>query len=249
MSCSLQRSLNLTAVPHRLIAVPELLTITAAAASGALLGALGPLALVRLPEPVDPDTGELDPEKTTYAELARTPKLPLWLGVGSAIYAGLAAAFLPDVAHIGAWVLLGAFGVLLAFVDAKTHLLPRFLVWPLYGLVWLAMGVAALVNSDATILLHSLYGNLAVFGAFLVLFFVAAFFFRGGFGYGDVRLSAVLGVVLGPLGLTATFIGIYAGFVLGAVVGVVRNRGRLRGQPALAFGPFMILGALAALFF
>lgn len=229
--------------------MPDPFLIAAAVMAGAALGALGPLALARLPEPVDPDTGEIDADKITYAELARTRGLTLWLALGSAAYAAIAAIFLPDVAQVGAWVLLGAFGVLLAFIDARTHLLPRFLVWPLYVLVWLAMGAAALIRSDATILLHALYGNLAVFGAFWILFLVAAMFFGGGFGYGDVRLSAALGVVLGPLGLTAAFVGIYGGFVLGAVVGVARHRGRFRGQPPLAFGPFMILGALAALFF
>ena len=214
-----------------------------------MLGALGPLALRRLPEPLDDETGEPDPDKITYATLAGTPRLSWWLALGAAMYGAIAAVFLDEKAFVPAWVVLGAFGVLLAFIDAKTHLLPRYLVWPLYVLMWLGVALAALLRSDTQILLHALYGNLIVFAAFVLLYVVAALFFRGGFGYGDVRLSAALGVLLGPLGMVATFAGIYAGFALGAVIGLARNRGRMRGQAALAFGPFMILGALAALYF
>ena len=222
--------------------MPDLLLIGGAAISAAVLAAAGPVALSRLPEPEDPDEG-----KTPYADLGRTRGLGGGLAAFAALYAGVAAALLPEPALIGVWILLGAFGGLLAFVDWHTHLLPRYLVWPLFVLVWIALGIGAAIARDADIVLHALYGNLAVFAAFWLLYLVAGVFFRGGFGYGDVRLSAALGAALGPFGIAPTFLGIYAGFALGAIVGVVRQRGRLRGQAPLAFGPFMILGAIGGL--
>lgn len=227
--------------------MPEILPMLTVAVAAAGLGMLGKPALSALPEPRDPDTGERDPSKSLYADLARTVGLPWWLAAGAAAYAILATALLDEFAFVGVWVFIGAFGVLLAFVDARTHLLPRLLVWPLYALTWIATIAAAVLLREASVLRDALYGNLIVFGIFVLLYVVAGRFFGGGFGYGDVRLSAVLGVALGPHGVTATFAGIYAGFVLAAIVGIIRNRGRVRGQPHLAFGPYMVLGALAGL--
>ena len=69
-------------------------------------------------------------------------------------------------------------------------------------------------------------------------------------GYGDVRLSAVLGFALGYLGWPELLIGIYGGFVAFAVSGFVialvrRDRQVLR--TSYPFGPFLLVGALAGL--
>ena len=68
---------------------------------------------------------------------------------------------------------------------------------------------------------------------------------RGGFGYGDVRLGAMLGGFLGWLGLSYVPIGIFMGFVLGSLVGVALMVGRgADRRTALPFGPFLAAGAL-----
>lgn len=211
---------------------------------GGGLGALGPAVLARLPEPDDPE-----PDKTPYAELARTPRLGMLLALASAAYAGLAGWFVPHPYLLPVWLVLAAVGPLLAFVDWRTHLLPYLIVAPAWVASWVATAIGAAWGRDARLLLHAAIGNVVVFGAFWLLHMLAYRFFGGGFGYGDVRLSAVLGVALGPLGAGPCFWGAYAGFVIGAVVGLVRQRGRLRvkGGPPLAFGPFMIIGAVVGL--
>lgn len=68
-----------------------------------------------------------------------------------------------------------------------------------------------------------------------------------GLGFGDVRLSALLGLYLGWLGPGHPFVGLFAGFLTGAVVGVgllIGSR-RVRGV-AIPFGPFLALGAALA---
>jgi leader peptidase (prepilin peptidase)/N-methyltransferase len=70
-------------------------------------------------------------------------------------------------------------------------------------------------------------------------------------GFGDVKVSLVLGLFLGWLASNwteALAIVLYAmlgGFVLGSIVGVavLISRGRSAGYP---FGPFLALGAVAA---
>ncbi len=68
-------------------------------------------------------------------------------------------------------------------------------------------------------------------------------------GFGDVKLAGVLGLVLGYLSWSALVIGAFLGFLLGALVGVaVIAAGRASRKSAIPFGPFMIAGALLALF-
>lgn len=211
------------------------------ALSAAALASFGPWVLRRLPEPEEPE-----PDKIPYAELAAKPKLWLWLAVSAGVYGALVGWWMPEPKLLPAWILLAAVGVLLAYVDWHTHLLPYLIVAPTWVAVWVLTGVSALWLRDISILKYALYGNLAVFGGFWLLYLLAKLIVGGAFGYGDVRLSAVLGVVLGPLGLTAAFVGIYAGFVLGAIVGFIRQRGRLGARVQSAFGPYMVLGVLAA---
>jgi leader peptidase (prepilin peptidase)/N-methyltransferase len=67
-------------------------------------------------------------------------------------------------------------------------------------------------------------------------------------GFGDVKLAGVVGMVLGYLSWPALLVGAFAGFFLGAVVGLaVIALGAGGRKTAVPFGPFMVAGALAAL--
>jgi leader peptidase (prepilin peptidase)/N-methyltransferase len=66
-------------------------------------------------------------------------------------------------------------------------------------------------------------------------------------GFGDVRLAALIGLYLGWLGLLQVPIGLFLGFLLGAVVGsvaLVASRSGLRTK--IPFGPFLAAGAILA---
>ena len=65
----------------------------------------------------------------------------------------------------------------------------------------------------------------AAFTFFFVLHLVAP----GGMGFGDVRLSFVLGLFLGWLGWPYVLGGLFAGFLYGAVIGMRADRGRAPG--------------------
>jgi leader peptidase (prepilin peptidase)/N-methyltransferase len=69
----------------------------------------------------------------------------------------------------------------------------------------------------------------------------------GGLGLGDVKLLAVLGLFLGWLGWGVLVLGVAFGFVLGALVAVGMLASRRAGlRDHLAFGPWLIAGALVA---
>lgn len=213
------------------------MTILLCAVIAALLGGLGPEILARLPEPLEPDPG-----KPLYADLGRRAGLRWWLALGSGMLAAFAGWAIGEPRLLPVWVLLAAFTPLLAHIDAATHLLPFYIVAPLYVASWLAVGISALLMSDPQVLWHALVGNLALFGSYFVVGLV------GPMGYGDVRLSAVLGVALGPLGLQPAFCGVLFGLVLGALFGLLfLIAGRATSKTPIAFGPYLLLGAFGAL--
>jgi leader peptidase (prepilin peptidase)/N-methyltransferase len=65
-----------------------------------------------------------------------------------------------------------------------------------------------------------------------------------GMGLGDVALAPVLGLVLGWLGWGPALVGLGAGFVIGAAIGVVLLlSGRARAGSKVPHGPFLLSGA------
>ena len=62
-------------------------------------------------------------------------------------------------------------------------------------------------------------------------------------GFGDVRLSGVLGIALGQLGWGPLIVGVYSGFLLGGVIGGLLSALRLVDRKGYPFGPFMLVGA------
>ena len=87
-------------------------------------------------------------------------------------------------------------------------------------------------------------GSLALFVFYLLLRMLRA----GGMGGGDVKLSGVLGVFLGYLGWDAVLTGAVAGFVFGGLFAAALLLARRGGRDtAVAFGPWMLLGAWAAI--
>ena len=94
--------------------------------------------------------------------------------------------------------------------------------------------------------MRSAEGAAAVFAVLFVLHVAAP----RGFGYGDVKLAGVLGGYLGWFGWGAVYYGIFAGFVLGAVLSVgLLAAGRVTMKTPVPFGPMLITGALLVVAF
>ena len=79
-----------------------------------------------------------------------------------------------------------------------------------------------------------------------VLFLVVLAYPKG-MGMGDVKLLAVMGLVLGRSVAPALLVALVAGTLVGVVV--MAKRGVAEGRrTAIPFGPFLALGALVGLF-
>lgn len=76
-------------------------------------------------------------------------------------------------------------------------------------------------------------------------FGIAALASPNGMGMGDAKLAATLGLYLGRAVVAAVVLALLAGVVAGVVI--VARRGVRRGRRAtMPFGPFLALGAVAA---
>ena len=206
---------------------------TAAFAAGAL-AAFGPAWLARLPEPEDAES-----DKRSYVDLASTRCLALWLAIVAAVVAGIVGLTIDSYTILPLWVFLAAVGALLGFVDWHTRRLPTRIVAPSYVVVFALLALAGLVSGEWSRAGQALLAGVGVFA----LFFVGWLVYPKGMGYGDVRLSGILGIALGWLGWSEVFVGIYAGFVFGAILGFGLSRMHIVDAKGFPFGPFMLVGA------
>src|SRR6185437_1650777 len=136
-------------------------------------------------------------------------------------------------------------GLALSFIDFDHHRLPDAIVLPSYLVVAVLLTAASVVSHDWWALARAVISSVSLF----TFFFAVAFAYPAGMGFGDVKLAGVLGGLLGYLSWSALVVGAFAGFLLGAVVGAAIIAARHGDRKTvIPFGPFMIAGAVLALF-
>lgn len=157
--------------------------------------------------------------------------------------AGLAAAVgaRPELA---VWLVLLPFLVVAATVDWQVRRLPDMVTLPLVAVTVVLLGAAGLLPDAGGSWTDALLGGVAVGGFYFVLFLLRP----AGIGFGDVKLSLTMGLVLGWYGWPAVFAGTFLGFVLALGYGLALVLGRrAHAMTALPLGPFMAAGALLGL--
>lgn len=158
--------------------------------------------------------------------------LALWLRFGP-------VPLLPALAY------LAIVSVALCFIDVALQRLPDALTLPSYpaGLVLLGISVPFVADGPR----HFAEALIGMAAAWL-LFVLQAFIYPAGIGWGDVKLSGVLGLYLGWFGIPALFYGLAGGYVLAAVAGValIITR-RATRKSRLAFGPFLLAATMAVI--
>ena len=163
-----------------------------------------------------------------------------------------AALFVAAALRFGLdWVLpayLVFFAALVAitFIDLELYIIPNRVLYPTLYITVPLLVLAAAAQGDWDNLQRALVGAVGAWVFFLLLHLVSP----RGMGFGDVRLSFLLGLFLGWLDLRHVFLGIFVGFLLGSIVGIVlmvlRRRGR---KDHIPFGPFLAAGSVIAVLF
>jgi leader peptidase (prepilin peptidase) / N-methyltransferase len=227
-------------------------TAVVAAAVGLASGAFVPALIASVPEPEpEPEPSlipaddeasfsrPVDDPKELYVDVAALRGLGWMSAVVSAVAAGLVGGRVGWHPELSFLLYLVPVCVALSVIDWRTRYLPTRLIAPSYVVVGVLAVLAALLGSDWASLRGAAVGGVSAFVLFALLWLVP-----GGMGYGDVRLAGVLGMALGWLGFAQLSIGLYTGFLLGGVVGLLLSRLRVFHHRHTPFGPHMVLGAL-----
>ena len=126
--------------------------------------------------------------------------------------------------------------VALLVIDMEHSILPNKIVYP--GII-IALILAIVTEpgiKDAAI------GG----GIGLGILLIPALIYRGGMGWGDVKLALLIGLVTGfPLVFVAMFLAIVSGGLIAGILLLLKLKGR---KDAIPFGPFLALAAMATMF-
>jgi len=137
------------------------------------------------------------------------------------------------------------FAVLLAVsvIDLEHYIVPNRIVYPTLLASVPALFLLALLDDRWGDLRGALIGAVAASGGLLVINLINP----RGMGMGDVKLALVLGLFLGWINLPTVALGLFFGFLLGSLGGLLLMllRRRTRNQH-VPFAPFLSAGALLA---
>lgn len=144
-----------------------------------------------------------------------------------------------------AYLVLAAALIALSAIDFEHRLLPSKIIFPTGYAVAVLLLLAALAEGEYDRLIWSAIGAAGSFAFFYALHFISP----GGMAYGDVRLSFVLGMAVGWLGLGLVPLFLFVAFLTSSGVGIVYAVITRKGlKAAIPFGPFLAFGAEIAIF-
>lgn len=171
---------------------------------------------------------------------ARYPLVEAGTGLVFALVALRLGADEEGLRLLPAYLTFAAVGIGLALIDLDVKRLPDQIVLPSY----VVLGGLLAIGGDGGALLRAAEGAAILFAFFFIVWLIAP----GGMGFGDVKLSGIVGGMTAYLTWGTFLVGAFMGFLLGAVAGVLLMAGGKAGRKtAVPFGPFMILGAWTAI--
>lgn len=170
------------------------------------------------------------------------PRPLVLAAVTAAALGGFAWRFGADVA-LAPFAVLAVALVAISAVDLERYLIPNRIVYPTLAIVAPLLVVASAVDSRWGSLARAAIAGAAAFAGFFAVHLAVP----RGMGFGDVRLAGLIGLATGWLGLGHAFVGFFAAFVLGAVIGIGVMAATGGGRKTrIPFGPFLAVGAATA---
>jgi leader peptidase (prepilin peptidase)/N-methyltransferase len=178
-------------------------------------------------------------------EASISPRYPLIEALTAGLFVAVVVRFGVSP-QLPAYLYFSAIAVALAFIDFDVQRLPDAIVLPSYvvGVVLLMPAGAAGGNW------WSAERGLLAMASLFALYFTLSMAYPGGMGFGDVKLAGLLGLFLGWISWGSVLVATFGAFLLGGGVGIALLAAhRATRKSAIPFGPFMLAGALLALFF
>jgi leader peptidase (prepilin peptidase)/N-methyltransferase len=179
----------------------------------------------------------------------------------AALYAFLWVRYVPsgDTVLLLLYTVYCTIFVLIVVIDLEHRLILNVVVYP--ALVLALLG--SLIHPIPAFYRRALLGGALGFGLLYLVYLGGLLFVKilskvrdrpintVAFGFGDVRLGALIGLILGfPAVLTALFIAVLLGGLAGLLYWFVRAVVLRRYSlfSAIPYGPFLVLGAMTTLF-
>ncbi len=199
------------------------------------------------PEPAETSDSDIGAESTVltkplYAGIAGLPGLGLSCSAVATVVGVLIGWRLGLGWPLVAWLVFLPLALALGLIDARTRLLPSYLIKPGYVVLVPLILLPSLVSQDWTSLKRTAM-SWAIYGG---VFFLLWLIHPRGMGYGDVRLSGLIGLLVGVVGWAELIVTFYATFLLGPILMLALTGFAVR-RKQVPFGPFMLLGALVGL--
>ena len=174
---------------------------------------------------------------------ASVPRRLFWVELATALIFALLCWHYGLSAELGVTIFYACLFIVIFVVDLEQGLILNKVVYP--GMV-VALLLALLPRPWLTQWIVTGIANAAIGGAIgFALFLLIAIASRGGMGWGDVKLAALIGLATGfPL----VFFSIIMGAILGGIVALalVIAKKRKRRQ-TIPFGPFLAVAAMITL--
>lgn len=175
---------------------------------------------------------------------ARIGPYPVLAELAAGLALAVVAARASSAWELAALAWLTLLAVPLAFVDVAVHRLPDPLTAAACIGIFALLGVAALTSHQPGHL-----GRAAIGAAALACFYLALSAIRpGSMGLGDAKLAASVGAALAWISWQALLTGTFIAFALAAIYGgALMARHKATRNTHLPLGPFILIGALAAI--
>ena len=131
----------------------------------------------------------------------------------------------------------------LSAIDLEHRIIPNAVMYPALIAFPVYLVVANLAGAPVD-LMRMVIGALAYGGGLLVIALIAP----GGMGMGDVKLCALIGAVLGSVGLGNVAVAAGAAIAIGGIAGILALAGGRGRKAKMPFGPAIAAGAVVAAF-
>lgn len=174
-----------------------------------------------------------------------SPRYPLVEALTGAVFVTIAVR-IGWHAELPAYLLFVAVLIAVSAIDLERYIIPTKIVYPALGASIVLLAVAAAADHDWFSFREAIIGMAVAFAVLFLIHFISP----RGMGFGDVRLSALLGLFLGWLTLGHVALGLFLGFLFGALgsIGLMAAKLRTR-KDRIPFGPFLAMGAYTAVLF
>ena len=175
---------------------------------------------------------------------AAIPRRILWMELGTAVLFGLACWRFEVSIELAIALFYICILMVLMVIDWEKGLILNKIVFPAIVASIVISAAFSLFLPDIEIV--PFIGRAAIGGGIgLVIFLLIVIVSRGGMGWGDVKLAALIGLATGfPLIFIALLIGVVLGGVVAALLLVFKIKKR---KEAIPFGPFLAIAAIATL--